>query len=216
MISELLRSLYFTKISKYQGREKLNVFFTLLKLSFKKTFFGRNKEVCERFFGYKVLGTDYQSMDFLYKEIFCSGNYFFKASSKCPVVIDCGANIGMATLYFKKLFPDAKVIGFEANPKIYQILKKNILNNNFSNVEMNNVALYDEEKELSFYAESAGNLRGSLREDRGGKNKVIVQAKKLSTFINHLDKIDLIKIDVEGAEANIINDLFNSSLLSKY
>jgi FkbM family methyltransferase len=217
MFNELLRDLYFVKIAKYNKGRKLIILATLLRFSFKRIFFKkRNKEICERFFGYKVLGLDYSSLDFLYKELFCSGDYFFKTPSKSPVIIDCGANIGMATLYFKKLFPTAKIIAFEANPHVYQILKKNMENNNLFDVEINNVALYDEEKEVSFFtADQSGNLRGSIRQERGGKNKITVQAKKLSNYIRQINRIDLIKIDVEGAEVNIINDLFNSSLLHK-
>lgn len=215
MFLDLLQNIYYAKVAKPRGIKKLHILITLLKFSFKKKFIksGR-KEVGGKFFKYHVIGFDYDSLAFLYKELFCFGNYFFKSTTKNPVIIDCGANIGMSTMYFKNLFPDARIIAFEANPDTYGILKKNIENNNLSNVEVHNVALYDQEKEISFFT-SSSNLRASIRKDRGGANELIIPAKKLSDYLKKIEKVDLIKIDVEGAELNIIQDLYDSSLLQK-
>jgi hypothetical protein len=40
----------------------------------------------------------------------------FKTDSRNPIIIDCGANIGVATIYFKRLYPDSRILSFEANP----------------------------------------------------------------------------------------------------
>ena len=217
MFNELFRNIYYAKISKYSAFKKAGVLITLVKLSLKQKFYKPGTSpVSERFFDYTVKGLDYASLSFLYKELFCSDDYFFKATSQAPVIIDCGANIGMATLYFKYLYPDAKIVAFEPNPQIYKLLKSNIETNHISNTELHNIALYNEEKELSFFTgDESGNLRGSILEDRGRKNEIVVKAKKLSDYLRTTGKVDLIKIDVEGAELNIIQDLFDSSMLQK-
>ncbi|MEP7319451.1 MAG: FkbM family methyltransferase [Panacibacter sp.] len=217
MFKELARNIYYTSVARYGGLKKINIFNTLLRLSLKKYFFKHSiNQASEKFFQYKVLASDYPSLYFLYKEVFCLSEYFFRSTRKDPVIIDCGANIGMATLYFKHLYPEAKIIAFEASPHIYQLLKQNIENNHITNTDLYNIALYDEEKELSFFSGSGfQNLVGSVKQNRGGGNEVKIPAKKLSTYLKTMDRVDLIKMDVEGAELNIINDLFSSSLLQK-
>ncbi|HRH51346.1 MAG TPA: FkbM family methyltransferase [Panacibacter sp.] len=217
MVTNLFRNLYYAAIAKYSASKKIGIFFTLTTLSVKQRMFKKASEpVHEVFFRYKISGSDYASLSYLYKEVFCSGDYFLKLASKEPVIIDCGANIGMATLYFKQLFPAARIMAFEANPNIYELLKKNIENNNITNTELYNVALYNEEKELSFFTgDDSGNLRGSVMQGRGRNNEVIVKAQKLSGYLRKIEKADIIKMDVEGAELQIIQDLFDEGLLQK-
>ncbi len=216
MITELFRNLFYAYRTTATTREKMTFFFLLMKLSVKKRVYKKNsKEISEKFFDYNVSGFDYDSLYYMFKEIFCSDDYFFNTSSSHPVIVDCGANIGMATIYFKKKHPDARVIGFEANPHTYQLLKKNIERNNLTNVEVYNVALYDEEKEISFFVHGERSLLGSIRNDRGKGEHLKVNARKISGYIKNIEKIDLMKIDVEGAELNILNDLIESSLIKK-
>jgi len=215
MFSELVKNFILTVKGKNRTESKVAIFSKLTILMMKKKF-TKGKNVTEKISGYHITGTDYFSLDFLYKEIFCEANYFFKTSALKPVIIDCGGNIGMATLYFKKIYPDSRVITFEPNPEAFSLLEKNIRDNNIKNVECHNVALYDEEKQISFFiSEESGVLRSSLKKDRGGKTELLVSSKRLSDYLKTIDKIDLIKIDVEGAEINIIEDLFRSGTLAK-
>jgi FkbM family methyltransferase len=217
MIKEFFKNLYYTEISKVNRGKRLNLLFTLSKLSL-KAFFQRkgSKKVSEVFFGHRIISYEYSSLLFLYREIFCSGDYYFKTKNSKPLIIDCGANVGAATIYFKTLFPEAAIICFEANPIIYNLLEENINNNKLINIEMHNIALYDTDKKISFFiSDTKGTLMGSVRPDRDGRKEIQVQAKKLSDYIRKIDFIDLIKIDVEGAEVNIIDDLEQAELLNK-
>src|SRR5688572_8635835 len=51
-----------------------------------------------------------------YSEIFKRGIYRFETPSESPQIIDCGANIGLSVIYFKRLFPAARITAFEADP----------------------------------------------------------------------------------------------------
>lgn len=75
-----------------------------------------------------------------YYMIFYKENYFFRASDT-PLIIDCGANIGLSNLYFSTLYPNSKIISFEADPTIYEICKKNLMFQNITNVELVNEAV---------------------------------------------------------------------------
>lgn len=50
---------------------------------------------------YLVSAHDYKTLHYLFKEIFISNEYYFNPRTKEPIILDCGANIGMASLYFK-------------------------------------------------------------------------------------------------------------------
>ena len=62
--------------------------------------------------GFEISYFDRSNLTFLYSEIFARQNYHFRAISESPVIFDCGANLGMATLYFKWLYPKARGRGF--------------------------------------------------------------------------------------------------------
>lgn len=53
---------------------------------------------------------------FLFNELFADACYSFRAQTDSPLIFDCGSNIGLSILFFKKLYPKARVIGFEPDP----------------------------------------------------------------------------------------------------
>ena len=86
----------------------------------------------------------YENSDEFYelkKEIFSENCYYLEIESfddaqDKPVIVDAGAHIGMATLYYKMLFPHARILAFEPVPYNFKILEKNIHENQLENVEL--------------------------------------------------------------------------------
>lgn len=186
--------------------------FQFLNLSDKK----KNEEVFFTLAPYKIYGYSYETLDYLYREIFLNLSYNFDTKNEYPVIIDCGSNIGMATLFFKKKYPQAKVLCFEPNPSSFKLLNKNIEENGLSNVELHNIALSNQIGEIEFFiGNRKDSMVGSIRSDRAGNENVKVKAEKLSDFLARFSKINMIKIDVEGAENLILNDLTSSGTLSR-
>jgi FkbM family methyltransferase len=72
-----------------------------------------------------------------------------------PAIFDCGANIGMATLYFKWLYPNARIEAFEADPTAFAVLEMNIARNRLTNVTAHNCALWDENGQIEFFVDRA-------------------------------------------------------------
>ena len=68
---------------------------------------------------------DGHSFYYSHREIFLDEIYRFQSDKKDPVIIDCGSNYGTSIVYFKQLYPDSKIIGVEADPNIFEILKNN-------------------------------------------------------------------------------------------
>jgi FkbM family methyltransferase len=149
------------------------------------------------------------------EEIFFRGEYLFEAKSDSPVILDCGANIGLATLFFKHLYPKARISSFEADPATASILQKNIEQNHLDDVSAYNLLLSNAEGEHSFYcaADEAGSTKMSALPDRLSNNReIMVKAGKLSHYIDR--PVDLLKLDVEGAELDVMTDLKSSGKLS--
>ncbi len=151
--------------------------------------------------GFKILTADIKSFIWQYKEIFVDRFYQFNTTSDHPVIYDCGSNIGTSILFFSKTYPKAKIIAYEASPYIHGILIKNIANNTISNVTAYQNAVWIKNAELEFSEEGADS--GSLHAI-SNTPKIKVQAVDLLEIINREDKIDLIKIDIEGAEVDLL------------
>jgi FkbM family methyltransferase len=152
--------------------------------------------------GKTIKVADAASFLFIYDEMFRKEIYKFESSKLNPVIIDCGANIGLSIIYFKQLFPQAEITAFEPDPKIFKILKNNISSLALQNVKVHNTALWKQEGELNFYSEGAD--AGRLLKDGDKDKPVRVKAVKLSRFIDR--PIDMLKIDIEGAEYEVLNE----------
>ena len=78
----------------------------------------------------------------LKKEIFSENCYYIGdlpsdfAQGKSMKIIDLGAHIGMTTLYFKRLFPQARLTAYEPIPANFVLLKKNVEENQLGNVKL--------------------------------------------------------------------------------
>ena len=189
-------------------KDKLRVFLALNTLLVKSTFSSNPTELVKvRLLGYAVEGICYDSLLILFREMFIEKQYFFKADNNSPFIIDGGSNIGMSILFFKMVYPESRIIGFEPNPKIFQILQRNINNNNLRNVELHNCALTDSNQSIDFHFDLSGSLVGSTFEQRGGGVKTTVTGLLLSDFIDEPEKVDFIKLDIEGGEISVVNDL---------
>jgi FkbM family methyltransferase len=163
---------------------------------------------------FRVDYLDRRSFRFLLSEIFFKAEYFFTSESRSPVILDCGANIGLATLFFKHLYPDAHVVAFEPDPDTVAILRKNIEQNHLPDVAVHNVMLSNSEGEHSFFvaADRPGSLLMSATPNRILKGREIkVRAAKLSDYVDGY--VDLLKLDVEGAEFDVMADLERSKKL---
>jgi len=137
-----------------------------------------------------------------YQEIFVEEIYKFESNKSHPVIFDCGANIGISTIYFKTIYPNAIVHAFEPDANLFEILSKNIHANGFKQVELHQAAIWTEHTTLSF--ENKGSEASHI--DNTGQSANKVEAIKLSTILSNLDAVDFLKMDIEGAEFEVVKD----------
>jgi FkbM family methyltransferase len=160
------------------------------------------KQVKVNFDGLSLIVPDMPSFLAVINEIFLDNVYQFEADSKRPVVIDLGANIGISAIYFKRLYPKAQLSVYEADKNIFEVLSKNLNNNGIVDVEAYNLAVWDSNCEILFKPDNADG--GCVSTDDSG---VLVKAIDISDILNKFGKIDFLKMDIEGAENNLLDKL---------
>ncbi len=141
-----------------------------------------------------------------FKEIF--SREIYKATlGQVPLIIDCGANIGLSTIYFKEHNPTAHIIAFEPDENNYTLLAKNIESFGFTDIELRKEAVWIEDTVLHFSGEGT---MGS-RIERTHENKIglsQVKAVRLASILR--DPVAFLKIDIEGAEYQVLKDIHGS------
>ncbi len=154
------------------------------------------------FQGYKFEIPDALSFVWQYKEIFVDRSYEFKTSGIPSVILDCGANVGLSALFFSIHYPQAKIIAFEADPVIAGYLTANLERNGVQNVTVITKAAWINENDLEFGSEGADG--GSIHSSSG--KKVKIKAARLKDVIESYPSIDMLKMDIEGAEREVLDD----------
>lgn len=150
--------------------------------------------------GKQIELTDPHWYVFCYNEIFKDEIYKFKTDSAAPFIIDCGANIGLSVIYFKFLYPNARIVAFEPDEEIFKVLEHNLETYQLENITVYPEAVWNCETELSFQPD--GSVGGRLWD--GGDAARRVKTARLKNFMN--EKIDFLKIDIEGAEYEVLKD----------
>ena len=111
-----------------------------------------------------------------------------------------GANIGLSIIYFKQLYPTAEIVALEADPRIFDYLQKNIATFNYEGITLLNKAAFNCNTTLHFFSEGAD----GGRVDNTAKGNVLVDAVDVREIVPHNRTVDLLKIDIEGAEVIVL------------
>lgn len=158
----------------------------------------------KEFLGKKLYIHDIASFNLCNRELFKQEMYKFEAKHNNPYIIDCGANLGMSIIYFKQLYPKATIIAFEADDYIFGFLEKNIKSFEYENVKILNKAVWNCDDTLSFLVE--GGAGGRLESESTSGTFKQVQCISLKKYIIG-QKVDFLKIDIEGAEYEVLKDI---------
>lgn len=170
----------------------------------------------ENVLGARMRVLDYRAFVDVFSEIFVRQDYFFKAETQAPLILDCGSNIGMSVLFFKSLYPASRIIAFEPDRQTFDVLNSNVTRNRWENVEVHNKAIFPTDGVIDFFSDpnQPGSLAMSTARERFPGREVNahkVQAVRLSEFIQ--GEVDLLKMDIEGAEESVLNELAESNKL---
>ncbi|MBK5254691.1 MAG: FkbM family methyltransferase [Vicinamibacteria bacterium] len=145
---------------------------------------------------------DASSFTHQYEEIFANRTYEFATDNPHPLILDLGANVGVSVLFFKSRYPGARVIAYEADPKVFDFLRRNVLAHRLAGVEIHNVAVWTERGEIPF--ESDGADAGRLGERMGKAGSIVVPTVPIAEILLGHERIDFLKLDIEGAEDDVL------------
>jgi FkbM family methyltransferase len=138
----------------------------------------------------------------VFDQVFLRKEYAFKASPP-KVVVDAGANIGLASVLFASRFPDATVIAIEPDAKNYAVLAHNVAP--YPNVIPLHAALWNENTTIRMHDPGLGEWGYMTASDgEGAEVKAVTIGWLLEEY--GLEKIDILKMDIEGAEREVFSD----------
>ncbi len=167
----------------------------------------------EKLFGWTVECFDYYDLLCTVEILFLAREYHFAPASLRPRIFDCGSNIGLSILYFKKEFPDCTITAFEPDPRTFELLRRNVMSNGLTGVALRNQAVCSARGDVEFYYDPArpGSVVMSLRPECGLPGRERVEGVLLSGCIE--GAVDLLKLDIEGAELEVVEELARSGKL---
>jgi FkbM family methyltransferase len=154
-----------------------------------------------KFSGHPIRYFDTVSFLSAWDEIFVNRIYEIPHDSDAPLLVDLGANIGLAPLFWSTIFKKFRYIGFEADPDAAAICREN-LDAWGCGGQLHQCAVTGKEGEVRFLRDHADAGRVTRANDPG--ERIVVQSVRLSSFIR--EPVDLLKIDIEGAESEVLEE----------
>jgi len=121
-----------------------------------------------------------------------------------PVIMDCGAHIGLATLWFAAQFPRARIFAIEPASENFEILISNVAP--YPNIKPIHAAIWDEDTQVRLVNAGSEPWAWETRQDNSGEVKTVTVPGLLGGQPDSV--LLLIKIDIEGSEIQ----MFRSNL----
>jgi len=128
------------------------------------------------------------------------------ARGQVPLIIDCGANIGLATLWFARLFPKAIVAAVEPDANNFQMLQRNTKHLG-SQVHHIQGGIWNESTQLRIKNKASGSA--SFRVEPGTQDEEdCIRAFTVDEVVELCGNVSIliVKLDIEGAQANLFKD----------
>jgi FkbM family methyltransferase len=132
------------------------------------------------------------------------------------VIIDCGSNIGLAAIYFANKYPNAKIYSIEPEGSNFEMLKKNT--EKYPNITPIHAAIWNKSGRLQIGDSGQGNWGFYTKEftegQTGDTTLGFADAISLNDIVEkfNITKIDLLKVDIEGAEKELFQDNYEKWL----
>jgi len=127
---------------------------------------------------------------------------------KNAVILDLGANVGYTMVHFAYLYPEAKIYGVEMDKENFLLAKKN-LSSLGTRCKIIQAAVWSEDGQITYNDDGDGEWGFRVTVDKLNEDhKLTSPAKTLSSIFKEfgLKEIDYLKMDIEGAEQNVLKN----------
>lgn len=162
------------------------------------------KGCCNALLGLRPNTTDIHVFEQVVVKNIYAGLYNAFEAINPQYIIDAGGNIGLSTLTFALLFPEAKVIAVEPDRDNFMMLRMNTAR--FLNVFPANVGLWDKHTRLTVNSAEKG-AWGMVFEETSSQSETSIHATTIERLLraHRFPRVDIAKIDIEGAEGKALH-----------
>ncbi len=127
------------------------------------------------------------------------------------VIVDLGANIGLTTVFFKNRYPNCKIICVEPEESNFNLLKENT--KNYKNIKLYKAGVWNKSTNLIIEDKGYGHYGYTVKEsNKKTENSILSIGVNEIIKENNLEQIDILKIDIEGAEKELFEENYSSWL----
>jgi FkbM family methyltransferase len=113
-------------------------------------------------------------------------------------ILDLGSHMGASLLFWHERFPQARIVGVEPDPTTFDRLRRNV--GALAGVELRQAAVAGRAGTVRFFPAQ----QGWVSSVRGTGDPIVVESTTLADLIADLGQVDLLKIDIEGAEVDVV------------
>jgi len=150
------------------------------------------------------------SDNFIFSEVFTHQYYRFDLPNEPSTILDLGANTGFTTIFFSRRYPHAEIASVEPISSNIDLLRKNLaLNQVKSCVFPAAISVVDGTVQMEIAPRDYGHKVANIQYGASFGGEIIdVEAISIPTLMKRMnwEKIDLLKIDIEGYEAILLKD----------
>lgn len=119
------------------------------------------------------------------------------------VIVDAGAHIGLSAVYFANRYPEARIFSLEPNPENFAVLKANVAA--YDSVHPINAALWHSRENLHWVDPDADDWAYRVTQSEDSPDTIPAIDLDSLRSEHGIDRIDLLKVDIEGAEAEVFS-----------
>jgi FkbM family methyltransferase len=143
-----------------------------------------------------------------YYKVILNEDYDFPLAQEPKVIVDAGANLGFASIYFARKYPSARIFAIEPERSNFELLQKNV--RGFKNIVPIRGALWNEDGKMDLVDPGQGHWAFQIADQNAPGSRPIKKVETVPTFTvstlmrnYQIESIDVFKIDIEGAEKEL-------------
>lgn len=140
-----------------------------------------------------------------FRQVLIGRQYEFDKPVSAEFIIDAGANIGLAAVFFANRYPSAAIVAIEPEDSNYEMLCQNA--KHYPQIKPIRAALWNENEDLFLFDRGHGNHGFQISGNKAAAGTLVASVPGLTVDAILRDagreKVDVLKIDIEGAEREV-------------